>query len=59
MTYVGMLGTYPIAGIHETVRYWYLTYVQYHENANYNQCQVSYSRYTRNCQVLKCRLHEL
>jgi len=43
---IEMLGTYPMAGIHETVRYW---------NARY----ISYVRYTWNCPVLKCSVHIL
>ena len=38
--------TWITAGIHETVRYWNVIYM-------------NYSRYTQNCQVLKCHIHEL
>ena len=38
--------TWLIEGIHETVRYWNVLYM-------------TYSRFTWNCQVLKCPIHDL
>ena len=46
--YLEMLGTYPIAGIHETVSY----YQQMSGTIPRNVRYISYSRYTRNCQLL-------
>ena len=46
LSYLQMLGTYPTAGIHETVRKWNVLYM-------------TYSRYTWNCQEVKCPIHDL
>ena len=38
--------TWPTVGIHKTVRQWNVIYM-------------TYSRYTQNCQVVKCHIHDL
>ena len=54
--------------IHATkCRLQYFWYVTHHEMSAINECQVLprnvryifYSRYTQNCQVLKCLIHDL
>ena len=44
--YWNIMHTWSTAGIHKTVKYW---------NVIYMTC----SRYTQNCQILKCCIHDL
>ena len=60
---------YSISGMLPTMkcRLQYFWYVTHHEMSAINECQVLprnvryifYSRYTQNCQVLKCLIHDL